>query len=449
MSVIAANLARLRLEARASFVLALPIVLGQLSSVGMTVVDTLLAGHLNAGVLAAIAVGGALWSLALVALLGLMLGLAPLVAEHYGAGRWREIGTLFRQALWLAIAAGTALGCGLYFAHPLLAAFGVAPEVSAQAAAFLRALAWGAPAQAAYFALRGLSEGSGRTRPTLYFGVFGLAVLAPLGYVLMYGRLGFSPLGATGAGYATAIALWLQVLAFAAYIASRRYYQAFEPFARWEAPRPILISRLLWLGVPMGAAVLLEAGLFIAVALLIGALGQIPVAAHQIAINVASVAFMVPLGIGMATTVRVGHALGRGDHAAIAWAVAGSTLLVLASQLLSALLMAWEPGLIVSFYTHDAAVAGLAVVLLRLAALFQFADGIQALANGALRGLQDAVWPMIITLFAYWGVGMTLALALGFGRGQGAAGMWVGLIAGLSAAALLLSTRLWLRLRRA
>jgi MATE family multidrug resistance protein len=111
--------------------------------------------------------------------------------------------------------------------------------------------------------------------------------------------------------------------------------------------------------------------------------------------------------------------------------------------------MAWEPGLIVSFYTHDAAVAGLAVVLLRLAALFQFADGIQALANGALRGLQDAVWPMIITLFAYWGVGMTLALALGFGRGQGAAGMWVGLIAGLSAAALLLSTRLWLRLRRA
>jgi MATE family multidrug resistance protein len=193
----------------------------------------------------------------------------------------------------------------------------------------------------------------------------------------------------------------------------------------------------------------MEAGLFISVALLIGSLGPVPIAAHQIAINVASVAFMIPLGIGMAATVRVGHALGRHDRDGAVWAVLGSGMLVLVAQGASALAMAAWPQHIASLYTGDAAVVAQAVVLLRLGALFQFADGIQALANGALRGLQDALWPMAITLLAYWGIGMTLARALGFGAGQGAPGMWIGLIAGLSTAALLLGLRLWLRLRRA
>jgi MATE family multidrug resistance protein len=440
---------RLRGEAWSSLLLALPIVFGQLSSVGMTVVDTVLAGHLDPAVLAAIAVGSAVWSLALVSLLGLMLGLAPLVAERYGAARWPEVGALFRQALWLASAAGIAIGIGLRHARPLLEGFGVAPEVVEQADGFLRALAFGAPAQALYFALRGASEGVGRTRPTLYFGALGLALLLPLGYVLMYGRFGFPRLGAVGCGYATAAALWLQVLCFGTYLARRPHYRPFALFARFELPRPRAIWALLALGLPMGAAVLMEAGLFISVALLIGSLGGLPVAAHQIAINVASVAFMVPLGIGMAATVRVGHALGRGDRSGARWVVLGSGLLVLLAQGVSALLMALVPERIAALYTSDAAVLAQAVVLLRLAALFQVADGIQALANGALRGLQDALWPMAITLLAYWGVGMTLAHALGFGAGQGAPGMWMGLIAGLSVAALLLSLRLWLRLRRA
>jgi len=440
---------RLWSEAWQSLVLALPIVLGQLSAVGMTVVDTVLAGHLDPGVLAAIAVGSAVWSLALVSLLGLMLGLAPLVAERYGGARFPAVGALFRQALWLAVIAGVLVGVALRHARPLLDAFGVAPEVAEQAEAFLGALAFGAPAQALYFALRGVSEGVGRTRPTLYFGALGLALLAPLGYVLMYGRLGIPSLGALGCGYATAAALWLQVLAFGAYLARRPHYRAFALFEGFELPRPAAIGALLALGLPMGAAVLMEAGLFIAVALLIGSLGPVPIAAHQIAINVASVAFMIPLGIGMAATVRVGHALGRNDRDGARWAVLGSGLLVLVAQGVSALAMAIWPGHIASLYTSDAAVVAQAVVLLRLGALFQFADGIQALANGALRGLQDALWPMAITLLAYWGIGMMLARALGFGAGQGAPGMWIGLIAGLSTAALLLSLRLWLRLRRA
>jgi len=436
-------LPRLAREAGASLALALPIVLGQLTAVGMNVVDTVLAGHLGAVVLAAIAVGGALWSFVLVMLLGLMLGLSPMVAERHGACQHERIGPLFRQAVWLALIAGSVLGVLLrLFAHTVLGWFGVEPEVQDQGAAFLHGLALGAPALAIYFALRGLSEGMGRTGPTLYFGLAGLVVLAPLGYVMMYGRLGLPPMGAAGAGYATALTFWLQTLAFSAYLARHAHYRSVQPFQHWERPRLEPIRSLLALGVPMGMSVLMEASLFILVALLIGSLGAETVAAHQIAINVASVAFMIPLGIAMATTVRVGHALGRNDPEAIRWAIAGSAVLVFVAQCLSAGVMAFAPGQLAAIYTRDLAVAAQGVVLLRLAAIFQVADGFQALANGALRGLQDAFWPMLITAFSYWGIGLGAALWFGFGLGQGAPGMWLGLIAGLSSAALLLAWRL-------
>jgi MATE family multidrug resistance protein len=440
-------LSRLRTEIRETLVLAAPLVLGQLSTIGMNVIDTMLAGHLSARTLSAVAVGTSVWSLVIVSAIGVMLALPPSVAQLAGAGEHQKIGGLFRQALWLALMLGIVLLIGVRHATPLLHAIGIDEALIGDTQKFLRAISWGAPALTGYFALRGLSEGLARTRPTMYFGFFGLVALGPIGYLFMYGAFGFAGRGAQGSGMATALVLWLQFFAFATYIGLRRYYVAYAPFSRWEPPRFREIFDLLRLGVPMGIAVLMEAGLFVAAALLIGSLGADAIAGHQIAINVASVAFMLPLGVAMATTVRVGLAVGRGDSVGVRYAGYVGIATSLITQTLSCAMMALLPQRIASLYTDDTNVAAYAAQLLLLAAAFQFSDGIQVTANGALRGLKDTTIPMIITTVAYWGIGMPLGWWLTFRVGLGARGMWIGLIAGLSAAALLLFARFAARSR--
>ncbi|MEO5559626.1 MAG: MATE family efflux transporter, partial [Dokdonella sp.] len=226
-------------------------------------------------------------------------------------------------------------------------------------------------------------------------------------------------------------------------VARRRHYRELHLFARFEAPNTEVLAELLHIGVPMGVTLLMEAGLFVAVALALGTLGTDVVASHQVAINFASVTFMVPLGLAMATTVRVGHAVGRGDAHGVREAGLVGIGLTLGAQTISAGLMLGLPQQIASLYTDDAGVIALATQLLVLAGLFQFSDGLQVAANGALRGLKDTRMPMLITMFAYWGVGMPVGWWLAFRHGLGARGMWMGLIAGLSVAALLLTRRFW------
>ena len=270
-----------------------------------------------------------------------------------------------------------------------------------------------------------------------------LGLLAPIGYALMYGAFGLPRLGAQGSGIVTALVLWLQAGAFAVYVSRSRHYRDLDLFARIEGPDPRAIGGLLHIGVPMGVTLFMEASLFIGVALAIGTLGTDVVAGHQIAINVASIAFMLPLGIALATTVRVGHAVGARDAQRVRDAGAVGLQLTLVAQVLSAGAMLLVPRAIARLYTDDEAVIAVAVQLLMLAGLFQFSDGIQCAANGALRGLKDTRVPMAITLFAYWMVGLPVGWWLAFPRGYGAPGMWVGLIAGLSMAAVLLARRFW------
>jgi MATE family multidrug resistance protein len=432
---------RLRRELRETLRLAAPLVLGQLSAVGMNVVDTLLAGHYSAQTLAAVAIGTNVWMLAIVSAIGVMLAMPPSVAHRYGAGERESIGTLLRQALWLAAGIGVVLFFAVRHAGLLLRLMGIAPDIAEQAQLFLHAISWGAPALTGYFALRGFSEGLGLTRPTMYFGAFGLVLLAPIGYVFMYGAFGLPARGAVGSGMATATVLWIQFAVFALYIARRRHYTIYAPFAHWQWPQPHAIGELLRLGVPMGISLFMEGGLFVTAALLIGSLGADVVAGHQIAINVASVTFMVPLGLAMATTVRVGRAAGGGDMVGARWAGFAGIGASLASQVVSCALMALFPHAIAALYTDDAAVVAIAAQLLLFAAAFQLSDGIQVTANGALRGLKDTNGPMAITTLAYWGIGMPAGYLLCFHFGHGAPGMWTGLIAGLSVAAVLLFVR--------
>lgn len=432
---------RLLGEVRATGTLALPLVLGQLSSVAMTMVDTLLAGHHGRLTLAGVAVGGAVWTLVLLVLIGVLMAVPPFVAQFNGANRRDRIGPVFRQASWLALILGVTLLVLARFGDALLAAIQVDPTVRPQALGFLDAVSWGAPAYALYLACRYLSEGLAWTVPTMVFGIAGLFVLVPLGYALMFGAFGMPELGAAGLGYATTGVLWLQLFAFVVYLARAPRFADLDLFARFEAPRWAMLRELLRVGLPMGVSVFMEGSLFVATLLLIGGMGAVQVAAHQIAINVASFCFMVPLGVAMATTVRVGHAAGARDPAALRGAAGAGFAIVFATQTVSASTMLLFGPAIARLYTGDPAIASFAATLLVYAAAFQYPDGVQVLSAGALRGLKDTRVPMLITVFAYWGLGMPLGWWLGVVAGRGAQGMWCGLILGLAAAALLLPAR--------
>ena len=416
---------------------------------GMDTVDVVLAGHLGATVLGAVAVGTALFHLAHVTAIGVNAALPPSVAQLDGARRRGSVGPLFRQGLLIALVLGLLLAACVWWAAPaLVQLLGFAPELAVPARDFLHGVAPALPALSLFYACRGLSEGLALPRPTMLFGALGLLLLIPTGYALMYGAAGLPALGARGCGIATSIVCWVQAGGFAVVLAvSRRYRGLGWHEGAWR-PDPFAIGQLLRIGLPMAVSMLLESSLFSGAGIAIGTLGAAAVASHQVALNVASFAFMVPLGISLAMTVRVGQAAGRSDAAGVRRAGVSGFACILAMQLVSGGLMLGFPGVIAGLYTQDAVVRAGAVTLLRIAGVFQISDGLQVAASGALRGLKDTRVPMLITAVAYWGVGMPLALALTFGAGWQAPGMWCGLIAGLTVAAALLSARFFALTRR-
>ncbi|MEL1263115.1 MATE family efflux transporter [Pseudoxanthomonas putridarboris] len=432
---------RFRKEVRSTATLALPLVLGHVSTGLIGFVDNVIAGHHGTQTLAAVTVGTALLWLPMMVPIGTLISLTASVSQLDGANRRGEIAPLFRQALWLALGLGLLMFAFLSAAPHALAAFGIAPEIIPGATGFLHGIRWGVPALTLYFCMRYLSEGMHWTLPTMLIGFGGLLVLGPVGYVLTFGKLGFPAMGAAGLGVASAVTMWLQALTFALYLWNTKRFAHLQLFSRFEPPRREPIVQLLRTGLPIGITVLMEGSLFIATALLIARLGAVPAAAHQIAINVSALCFMIPMGVAEATTVRVGHAVGMGDAAGIRRAAHAGYAIVLATQAMSAAFLLLGHDLVVSLYTADMAVAALAGTLLLYAAAFQFPDGIQVLSAGALRGLKDTRVPMWLAAVSYWGLGMPLGAGLGLGLGWGPQGMWLGLILGLTAAAVLLGWR--------
>jgi MATE family multidrug resistance protein len=429
-------------ELRAMIRLGAPLVVGQLLLFGSNVIDTLLAGHLGPLVLGAVAIGGSVWILPLMALQGVMFAVPTSVAHLVGAGRRGEVGAMFRQALFMAGGLGVLMMVGLRLgAAPVVALLGLAPDVTGEAVAFIRAIALGAPALALFMVFRGVSDGLSLTRPAMWFGGLGLILLLPLGYGLMYGVFGVPGLWAVGSGLATALQLWISAGCFAAYVALHPSYRGIGWARGRHWPDLRAIGGLLGLGVPMAATVVLEVGLFSFAAFAIGRFGAAAVSAHQIALNVAGLTFMVPLGLSGAITVRVGNAMGAGRPAAAHRAGMVGIALALAVQLVAAVVMLSAPWAIAELYSSDPIVQAGTVSLLGLAGLFQLSDGMQVAANGALRGMKDARVPVAITLLAYWGIGMPIGLALAFPGGMQARGMWIGLLVGLSVAAVLLTWR--------
>lgn len=430
-------------EIRRTLQLALPVIIGQVAVFSMNFVDTVMSGRLpNRDVaLAALGIGGAVWSSMLMFVLGTLMAVQPSVAQLDGAGEKRRAAAQTRQALWIALALAVPFFILCFFSEPLLVAFRIDPAIVPTATAYLRAMAWGAPGLCLVLLLRFFSEGTGHTRPTMLYGVAGALLNIPLNYVLMFGKLGFPALGTVGCGIATSIVLWLQFLMLFIYIRSHRHYVPFELMSHLERPDWAEIRELLRIGLPIAAAIFVEGSLFVGAALLIGRLGPLPAAAHLIAINFAALVFMIPIGLASAIAIRVGNAIGRRDPAGARYAGMIGVAIILVIQTLSAGAMFLFPEAIVRLYTDDAAIAALAVSLLFYAAIFQYPDGLQMVAAGALRGYKDTRRPVLYMIVAFWIVGMTLGYHLTFGREMGPAGMWIGMIAGLSVAAVLMLRR--------
>ncbi len=421
--------------------LAAPLVGNNLSIIGMQFADTVMAGQLGARDLAALSVGVGYYHLFLLMGLGVLMAVSPSVAHAFGANDVRGVTRYCRQAWWVALALAVVLVTGLQQVDWMLPAVKISPEIVPTAVGYVHAMSFGMPALLGFLALRYTSEGMGRTKPIMYFGFLGLTANVIGTWVFMYGKLGMPQLGAVGCGVATALSEWLMFLSMFVYMRRQRAYREFDFFARIDLPDWRVLRELLRIGAPIAGSILAEGGLFVTAALMIGGMGATLTAGHQIALNYASFMFMVPLAISSATTIHVGHTLGRGDRESARFAGLlgiGMCATVMAMSAIGIVL--FDDG-IARLYTRDAAVREVAVALLLMAAIFQLSDGVQVGAAGALRGFKDTAVPMTMCIFSYWVVGFPLAYVYAVHKGGGPVYVWIGFIAGLTVAASLLVSR--------
>lgn len=430
-----------RAEAGACLRLAVPLILGQLGLVGMEAADVIMAGHLGGLELAAVGLGVSLAMPVMMFFMGTCMAVSPMVAFHVGAREQHRIAPYMAQTLWLALLLGV-LWWVVYQAAPwVIGWLHVTPELGRLAVGYVRAMAWGAPGACVMFVLRFMFEGMGRTRPVMLVGLAGLVINVLANYVFMYGALGVPAMGAVGAGWSTALALWLMAAAMLWCVQRDPQVRRLRLFSALGRPQLGQWVQTLRLGVPVGVTIFLEAGLFGVLGLLMALFGGTAVAAYQVAANFSALTFMLPLGIALATTARVGQAAGARDIAEARYRGFVGVALALMVMIVPLLLMGVFPRWIAGFYTADPDILTLAAGLLQLAVLFQLFDGLQVSAAGALRGCKDTRVPMVITLLAYWGVGLPVGWWFGFAEHGGPRGLWWALIAGLGVASVLLIRR--------
>jgi MATE family multidrug resistance protein len=429
-------------EATALLGIAWPLIVNNLSVAGMQFTDAVMAGRLGAESLAAVAVGGSVWFLGFAFVLGVLMAISPIAARHHGAGDEALIGRYTRQGVYLGILLAVPIMLFAWFlAAPGLAAIGIDTAFRDMTVGYVKMISLGAPGMFIFLALRFTTEGIGYTKPIMYTSIFALACNVFLNWVLMFGKLGAPAMGAVGCGLASGITMWIIAIVLATYIVSSSRYESLDLFSRLSPMRPSVLREIVFLGVPIAITITAEAGLFNAVSILMGTLGPEITAAHQIAINFASTMFMVPLALNSAITVRVGHALGKGDLEYARFAGGFGVFMCALFMACSATFLLLFRDAVVSIYTQDAAVKGIAISLLLMAAIFQVADGIQIGAAGALRGYKDTRIPMAINIFAYWIIAFPLAYLAAVTYKLPPNYIWGGFVAGLSVAAVMLTRR--------
>ena len=407
----------------------------QLLQVAMGVVDTIMLGRYGTLDLAAAALGSSLLFFITLVNVGLLMGSASIIA-HLNGGRCNyEIAEIFQQTLWLALGLGVVSLITMREASSVLIWAGVEQQIIPLTDAYLDVIAWSMPASILYLAGRFVSEGLEYARPMMIIQLLTLPINILGNYLLIFGHWGFPEMGIRGAALATAIAVVIACFLIILNCKFNAKYYRYELFVNFSRPNLATFKKILILGMPIAISISLESGLFATVAMLMGRLGTLTAAAHQIAINYATLMLVIPLSLSMAATVRVGNAAGAGrKHEVVlrAW-----TAISLSAMFMSgtALISLFCHQFIAALYTNDMAVTMLAGELLILAGIFQIPDGLQMSTAGVLRGLKDTFVPMLLSLLGYWIIGFSVAYILAIKYDYGPHGLWIGLIIGLSAAA--------------
>lgn len=442
-----------RREAAATVRLAVPIAMTQLGQVVMMVTDVAMIGRLGPGPLAASALSSIVYFLVFIMSFGIVMATSPLAAQAYGAHRSRLLRRVIRQGLWIAMLFSVPGVVFLLVAtEDALILLGQDPAAAALTDAYLSALAFSIPPAIAFLVLRNFVSAINRPGVALAVMLCGIPLNALFDYALIFGNFGLPRLELIGAGLATSLINLLMFLALLWITTTRRPFRRYRILGRFWRPDWYVFRRIIMLGLPISAIMLLEFGVFSAAIVLIGWIGTTALAAHQIAIQVPHITFMVPLGIGQAATVRVGHAVGRRDPDGArraGWMALGIGGLFMSATAL--IILAVPEFLVFVFVDPDhpgsAALIQSAVALLMVAAAFQVFDGVQAIGTGALRGLNDTTVPMVLAAICYWGVAFVCAWLFGIRFGLGAVGVWSGLAIGLGIMSCALIVRFWLLTR--
>jgi MATE family multidrug resistance protein len=436
----------LAVELSETLKLAVPIVLTQLGQIAMMTTDLALIGRLGDEAVAAAALAHTVFFITFTFGMGLVSAVAPLAAQAFGARKPRLVRRSLRVGLWAALLISLPMMAFPLFGEQILLMLGQAPATARLAQRYLFGLAWGIAPALWFMAIRGFMGAVNRPEPGLWITLAAIPANAALVYLLIHGELGLPRLGLFGAGLATTMINFGMFLAGLWFADRRRPFRKYHVLGRIWRLDWTLMRRLTVIGAPISLAFLLEYGLFAAAGLLMGLISTTALAAHQIALQVTAILYMVSYGIGMAATVRVGHAVGRNDPAAVKRAGLVATLLgiVLVSILTLAVILARFA--IARFFFGEAKESGGAVIdltatLLMVGATFFVADGIQTVAAGALRGMNDTKVPLLFAVVSYWLIGFTAAYRLAFETGFGAVGVWIGLSCGTAVYAVFLILR--------
>jgi multidrug resistance protein, MATE family len=434
----------MRGEIRPLLTLAAPVILAEIGWMAMGIVDTIMVGPLGPAAIAAAGMGSSVFTAIVIFGMGLMLGLDTFVSQAYGARRLDECLEWLHHGIWLALIVGPLLMAATWLVALTLDAWGLHPEIRVLVGPYIRNVSFGALPLLLYAAFRRYLQGIHVVKPVMFALITANLVNAAVNWVLIYGHLGFPAMGVQGSAWATNLAR--VYMAVFLYVALRLVHHR-RGDAHPHVPMHLSLTRmrrLIGLGLPAASQIALEVGGFAAATALAGKLDPVSSGGHQIAMNVAGLAFMVPLGLSSASAVRVGHALGAGDPARArraGWtALAVGCVLMVSIGLSLLTFREW----LVRVFTGDLRLIAVGVQLLAVAAAFQLFDGVQAVATGVLRGSGDTRTPVLFNIVGYWVLGLPVGYALCFNYGWGVIGLWFGLSAGLIIVALAL-TLVWIR----
>ena len=435
-------------ELKAIFSLAWPVMGAQFLQLSMVFVDNVMVGHLGAEPLAALALASSLFSMLFVMGIGVLTAMSPMVAQAFGGNAYEKIGLITRQGLIIGLGLAISFSGILFLSDPIFRFLGQDPKLFPVAKEYLRVVGLAFPAFYCYIAIRQTTEGTSFTKASFIVALIGSLVNIVADYCLVFGKFGFPRLEVRGAAFATTAVSWAMLGSMLVYLKITGFSKKFCLWGGSFRPHRETISEALRLGIPLGGMWLFEVGFFISATLLMGTIGTMELAAHQIALNAASFTFMIPLGLSIALGIRVGQFVGKDDWQGVRRAGAAGFVACVVIQLILAMIFLLFARQIASIYTNEKELIEFGASFLMIAGAFQLFDGIQVVGSGSLRGLKDTKIPLGINIFSYWMIGLPVIWLLTFRIGVKPYGIWWGILAGLFVASVLHHTRFYLLTRR-